>query len=335
MIEYDDGQPVGDSHDDTQRVGGRRRIEGRSRLDPRRLGQFRHRFGDRTQRRIAFALAIAAGLTVGVVSTQRQRDAQALRAERNTVILHATVDPGSAFPSPESRRIIVRLLNLGPLPIGIESVRVDAPGFEPTRDHRFSDRRLGAGKTTPIALEIGASQCAPGGDEAVSAGNPVVTAGIRTSGGEYTELRQELMDTQLIALYQSECGGYGQEGYLDSPVDWTLVTVRGNPTLRGNGVLHAGQVAIRVVAIEGTGTFAARLRGRPVDIPARSQGTVPLEITVAECTGTLTELDPSVASFRLETASDGGLIEVYTGFTDHTLFALSDLYVRSCPNATP
>src|SRR5262245_48548660 len=110
------------------------------------------RLGERTRRRVALVLAIAAGLAVGVIS----HDAQALRAERGTVLLHATVDPTSVFPGP-SHRLVVRLLNLGPLPIGLETVRLDALGFERSRTHQFSDRSLAPGRTTPVSVDIGAA----------------------------------------------------------------------------------------------------------------------------------------------------------------------------------
>jgi hypothetical protein len=280
-------------------------------------------------------LAIAAGLAAGVISTERQRDAQALRAERNTVLLHATVDPSSVFSAPNSRRMVVRLLNLGPLPIGLETARIDAPGFERSRTHEFSDRSLAAGRTTPVSLDIGRAICTPDSEAGVTSTDPVVTAGVRTAAGGYKEIRLTVLDAQLIAAYQADCmGEYDQERFVESPGSWELVTSRGRPALRGEAIAHAGQATLRVIGIAGAGIFEVRIPGLPVEVAAGSHAAVPFEITVTRCAGRLLNLT-EVPSFQLVTKSNGGQSEVYFQFTDQDLYALSSLYLRACPDAVP
>lgn len=339
MIEYDDGEPVDAAERGTFRKApggsGDGRGGGSGGQVPRRFAGLLARLDEPAKRRIALALAIAAGLAVGVVSTQRQRDAQALRAERDTVLLHATVDPSSMFPGPESRRIVVRLLNLGPRPIGLETVRIDAPGFQATRTHEFSDRTLAAGKTTPVSLEIGRAVCTADGEDNVSSVNPVVTAGIRTAGGLHKQISQTLLDAQLVMLYQSDCGGgYDPETFLEPPASWELVATNGRPALRGDATLHTGQAAMRVLGVDSDGLFVIRMRGGPIEVAPMTQVALPLEVTVRRCAGSLLDLT-DLPSYQLRTESKAGSMQVYSQLTDRAFYALSSLYIRRCPSATP
>jgi hypothetical protein len=350
MIECDDGPPGEQQPDEGQPSEGRSGSEQPVAIldrgtDVRPAGRTTGRVArwaghnpwarltERTRRRLALVLAIAAGLAFGVISTERQRDAQALRAERDTVLLHATVDPGSTFPAPESRRIVARLLNLGPLPIGLETVRIDAPGFERSRTYEFSDRSLAAGRTTPVSLDIGQALCTADGEDDVTSVDPTVTVGVRTASGGHKEIRLTLLDTQLIAVYHSDCaGGYDQGNFMEPPGNWELINSHGRPVLRGEAVIHAGQTVLRVAGMESVGTFAVRMRGGPIEVAARSRAVVPFEVTVARCAGSLLNLT-EYPTFQLRTKSQTGPSQVYFQFTEQALYALSSLYLRACPDA--
>ena len=333
MIEYDDADRPGEGNRAAPDPGSASRPVGRTRGRIRWPGSNPWtRLTERTRRRLALVLAIAAGLAVGVISTDRQRDAQALRTEQSTVLLHATVDPGSVFPAADTRRIVVRLLNLGPLPISLETVRIDAPGFERGRTHEFSDRSLAAGRTTPVSLDIGQALCTPDGEDAVTAADPVVTVGVRTASGGYREVPLTLLDAQLVAAYSSDCaGGYDQGNFMEPPSNWELITSHGRPVLRGEAVVHAGQSVLRVAGMESVGTFAVRMRGGPIEVAARSRAVVRFEITVARCAGRLLDLT-EYPTFQLRTKSQSGPSEVYFQFTEQALYALSSLYIRACPD---
>jgi len=344
MIEFDDELPADGQPDDTQSAEDRR-ATARSHDSPvrhygRTTGRARWlrsnpwpRLSDRFRRRLAIVLAIAAGLAVGVISTERQRDAQALRAEQGTVLLHATIDPSNVFPGPDRRRIVVRLLNLGPLPIGLETVRIDAPGFERSRTHQFTDRSIGGGRTTPVSLDIGKAMCTPDGEDDVTSTDPVITVGVRTASGDLKEIQLTLLDSQLIAFYQSDCAtGFDQGNFMEPPSKWELVTSQGRPVLRGEAVIHAGQTVLRVAGMESVGTFAVRMRGGPIEVAARSRAVVRFEVTVPRCAGRLLDLT-EYPTFQLSTKSQSGPSQVYFQFTEQALYALSSLYIRACPDA--
>ncbi|MCI0685698.1 MAG: hypothetical protein L0Y54_00455 [Sporichthyaceae bacterium] len=326
MIEYDDGEPVGAEPRGTARSG---------RGWASRWFGARDRLADLVKRRLALPLAVVVGLAVGIVSTDRQHDAQQIRAERATARLHASVDPDAMFPDTDSRQTLVRLMNLGPLPLQLESVELIAPGFDPQPAHRFNERTLDTGRSTTVSVDIGPAQCTDVAERDVNAQDPSVVAGVRSVDGTLHEIELPIPDARLMMLHQSDCGSFPADMFVTAPENWKAAVVDQTPVIRGTATLFAGGTDVLLTAIDGNRTLDVRVIDElPADAAAQSSAEIRIELSVRRCVGLL-DLDYQDLTFEFTTRPPdtiAGETVLTSPFGDRSLFAISELMIRSCPD---
>lgn len=324
IIEYDDPH-----------LAAPEEVQGRSTL----VRRYRAQVPERARQRLALALAVAIGLGAGIVGTHRERDEQAARQRAGMVVLHASVGPDSGLANPTVRHLVVQLVNLGPLPIKLESVRLLSPRFGPAEPDTFTDRMIPAGRPTTLTVSVGPAICRQ--DLSTSTALPTLIAAVRTTDGTMHKERFALYGSGLGFLHGMDCGslnGTEPPASLALIDNWRWVTVDGRPAIRGTVQVIAGHTGVTLLDIADADGFEIRPRATlPLTVAPSSVGELPVDLLSRDCTNT--SLTPRRATFMAlgRTATPSGEDHEFEMILDAfntsapTLLALDDLLERSCP----
>lgn len=194
------------------------------------------------RRVIALALAFSVGVALGVGGTAKQRDAADARQRAATLSLTAFSEswqPPDVGPDADRIQLSFRLLNNGPLPVHVESMALDVPGFAlgEEQDRRFTVDPGGFARTSAL---IGLTNC----DEQPTRGETTVSARVtaRLESGETDDVDVpiELLGFTMNDIWMISCDPqyYGGGVWADITGPAEIIETADGPA--ASATLHIG-----------------------------------------------------------------------------------------------
>jgi hypothetical protein len=246
---------------------------------------------------IAISAALAAGVALGAVGVEKDRDAAADRTERKVVQLAAVlVSVAGTDPTDgDDVRFHLQLYNSGPEPVEISAATVQGRGFQPPHDDTTG--RVIAKPDRWAMLDAVAGQ--PDCDAASRP--PVLHLTAQTVDGRERRVEVALTDPGgvLATTRDDQCSTLVNQQ--EAPINAWIGPPFAQNTRAGKPILHAtlnvDPFAGRRIRITGVGhseLLEAALRGDAATVIGDGSTLVPIELSVRRCLSPTVIDDPDL-----------------------------------------